>query len=122
VAIKQIAGEHEPTQESIEGVRRQVCRRHSVQFFPRLLEIAEQVSIHPLLGIERLAMKMEILARFDGQNEGLELIADTVQDFDKTIILSFCAAGLSRAGKARVYMDLVRSDQDKNWSNTLIPK
>ena len=25
-------------------------------------------------------MKMEILARFDGQNEGLELIADTVQD------------------------------------------
>jgi hypothetical protein len=52
VAIKQIAGEHEPTQERIEAVRRQMCRRHSVQLLPRLPEVAEQVSIHPLLGIE----------------------------------------------------------------------
>jgi hypothetical protein len=50
------------------------------------------------------------------------LIANTVQGFDKTIMLSFGASSLSRAGKARVYMDLVRSDQDKNWSDALVPK
>jgi hypothetical protein len=122
VAIKQIAGEHESTQERIEAVRRQMGRRHSVQFLPRLPEVAEQVSIHPLLRIERLAMKMEVLTRFDGQNKGLELMANTVQDFDKTIMLSFGASGLSREGKARVYVYLVRSDQDKNWSDALVPK
>jgi hypothetical protein len=74
------------------------------------------------MGIERLAMKMEVLARFDRQNEGSELLANTVQDFDKTIMLSFGTSGLSREGKTRVYMYLVRSNQDKNWSDALIPK
>ena len=122
LAVKQVAGEHKPTKESIEGVGEQLRRRYSVQFLPSGLKVAEQVAIHPLMGIERLAMKMEVLARFDGQNEGSELIANTVQGFNETIILRFCASGLSRESKARVYMYLVRSDQDKNWSNALVPK
>ena len=109
VAVKQVAGEHEPTKESIEGVRRQMRRGYSVQFLSRRLEVAEQVSVHPLMGIERLAMKVEVLARFDRQDEGPELIANTVQDFDKAMMLSFGASGVSREGKARVYMHLVRS-------------
>ena len=122
VAVKQVAGEHKPTKESIEGVGGQLRRRYSVQFLPSGLKVAEQVSIHPLMRIERLAMKMEVLTRFNRQNEGLELIANTVQDFNETIILSFCASSLSREGKARVYMHLVRSNQDKNWRNALVPK
>jgi hypothetical protein len=65
LAVKQITGEHKPTKESIEGVRGQLRCRYSVQFLPSGLKVAEQVSIHPLIGIERLAMKMEVLARFD---------------------------------------------------------
>jgi hypothetical protein len=97
-------------------------RRYSVQFLSSGLKVAKQVPIHPLMGIERLAMQTEVLARFDRQNKGSELSANTVQDFDKTIIRSCAALGFSREAEARVYMYLVRSDQDKNWRNALVPK
>jgi len=86
------------------------------------LEIVKQVSVHPLARIKRFAVCMEVLTRFDRQDEGPEFLIDTVQTLDESVMLSPRALSISWESQAGVYVCLGRSDEYENGGNTLIPK
>src|SRR4051794_12830116 len=86
------------------------------------LEAAEQIPVYPLAGIKRRAMRVEVFPRFDREHEGAELVTDAVELFNQAVIRSSRASRVGRCGEPGVDLHLIRSDQDEDWGNALVPE
>ena len=63
-------------------------RRYFFQFFSRRTKITKQIPVNTLTGVERPVVQVKVLTRFDRQDERSELVTNTVQNLDETVILS----------------------------------